>query len=323
MGGSSHYCRSCGTELRAATRFCTGCGRDMQAADEGAPSAGQQHDTAETTTAAVPALPEARRAHWPESPRASRTGAASPEAPRYEEPRYEPPGRDEERSPPNRSRRLAIGGIALVVVVLAAAAVLAGLFRHSSNGASSSPTTAASAHGAGELASPASSAPGTATSSDASPTAAPTQAQAATDLAALLDRSVSDRDTVDNAYNDAKSCGPHPAGDSRTFQAAARSRRQLLRELAVLPGRQTLPQPMLADLASAWHASVRADEDFAAWAQDEAEQGCSTATNQSDANYEAADGPDTQATRSKTAFIRKWNTLAEQYDLTTYQQNNF
>jgi eukaryotic-like serine/threonine-protein kinase len=75
---------------------------------------------------------------------------------------------------------------------------------------------------------------------------------------------------------------------------------------------------MLQDLTSAWQASVAADQDFVAWAQDES-RGC--VPDQSDPNLQAATNPDLQATSYKTAFLRRWNPLATEYGLTTYQQN--
>ena len=53
---------------------------------------------------------------------------------------------------------------------------------------------------------------------------------------------------------------------------------------------------------------------------DQATGGCS-AGNQSDPHFQAATGPNRQATAGKRAFLRLWDPLARQYGLTTYQQN--
>jgi hypothetical protein len=143
--------------------------------------------------------------------------------------------------------------------------------------------------------------------------------QAASSLAALLAQSVTDRNAVNAAYNDVQTCGSNLAQDVQTFQSAAASRKQLLGELNGMPGRTALSQPMLADLTSAWQSSLKADDDFAKWAQDQVSAGCSP-NNQSDPHYKAAYGPDVQATVSKRAFIRLWNSVAQTYGLTTYRQ---
>ena len=147
--------------------------------------------------------------------------------------------------------------------------------------------------------------------------------QAATSLAALLAQSVTDRDTVNAAYNDVKSCGQNLSGDVQTFRHAATSRTQLLGKLASMPGRSALSPAMLGDLTSAWRASLAADNDFAAWAKDQVKQGCSAPGNLLDPHYVAANGPDLQATASKRAFIRLWNPVARSYGLTVYRQNQF
>jgi hypothetical protein len=148
-----------------------------------------------------------------------------------------------------------------------------------------------------------------------------TRQQAAVNLAALLAQSAGDRQGVNAAYNDVSQCGPTLTQDVLTLQTAAASHRQLLSELAQMPGASALPQGMLRDLSGAWQASASADADFTKWAQDEVENGCSPAS-QSDPNYAAADGPDIQATTSKTAFVQLWNPLAQAYGLQTYAQSD-
>jgi eukaryotic-like serine/threonine-protein kinase len=175
--------------------------------------------------------------------------------------------------------------------------------------------------------SPASPSAGPSVTPSADPSASPatqspaTQQQAAVNLAALLAQSVSDRAAVNAAYNDVNQCGPSLTQDVQTFQTAAASHRQLLRELATMPGRSALPQAMVQDLRTAWQASTSADDDFAKWAQDQVTNECSPA-DQSDPNYMAADGPDVQATQSKTAFAQLWNPLAQAYGLKTYSQGD-
>src|SRR5262249_36608267 len=131
--------------------------------------------------------------------------------------------------------------------------------------------------------------------------------------------SVTDRNAVNAAYNDVKACGPNLAQDVLTFRHAATSRTRLLNQLGSMPVRSALSQQMLDDLSSAWQASISADDDFAAWAEDQVTGGCSQ-KNQPDPPFGGAAGPAWQATASKKAFIRQWNPVADTYGLTPYQQ---
>jgi hypothetical protein len=144
------------------------------------------------------------------------------------------------------------------------------------------------------------------------------QQQAAKSLSALLARSVTDRIAIVNAVNDVSECGPSLDQDAQTLQNSATSRQNLLTQLANMPDRSALPSPMLQSLTGAWQASIQADRDFAQWAQDEASQGC-TPNDRSDPNYQAAAGPDGQATTDKKAFVSSWDPIAAQYGLPTYQ----
>jgi hypothetical protein len=161
------------------------------------------------------------------------------------------------------------------------------------------------------------------TSSSPSPT--PTSAslsaqqQAAASLAALLNQSVGDRNSVNGAFHDVMQCGPNLDQDAQIFRSSATSRQGPLNQLADLPSRSALPGQMLQDLTSAWQASVEADHDFAAWAQGQVSSGC--IPNQPDSHFQAANGPDLRATADKKAFLRLWNPLAGQYNLASYQQN--
>jgi hypothetical protein len=157
--------------------------------------------------------------------------------------------------------------------------------------------------------SPSSSAPSSATAS--------AQQQGADNLSALLASSVSDRGAINNAYNDVQSCGPTLAQDQATFQQAVTSRQSLLSRLGSMPDAAALPAGMISSLTQAWQASITADQDFAAWAQDES---ANCTPNGSDANLSAATGPDNQATQDKTAFVASWNPIAQQYALPTYSQ---
>jgi hypothetical protein len=144
--------------------------------------------------------------------------------------------------------------------------------------------------------------------------------QAAVQLAGLLAQSVTDRADVTGAAEDVRGCGPSLHQDARTFTRAASSRQQLLSRLASLPGRSLLPAAMLQDLTSAWQASAQVDTDLARWTQDNIARGCHHGSR-SDAHLRASAIPESRATVSKRAFATRWNAIARQYGLRTYQRN--
>jgi hypothetical protein len=153
------------------------------------------------------------------------------------------------------------------------------------------------------------------------PSTQPLSEQAAAQgLAELLAQSATDRSSIVDAVSDVNQCGPNLGHDAQVFQQAANSRRRLLSQLAALPGSSALPAQMIQALTGAWQASGRADQDFAAWANDENSNGC-TANDTSNANYHAASGPDNQATVDKHTFASLWNPIAGPYGLPTYQWN--
>jgi hypothetical protein len=209
-----------------------------------------------------------------------------------------------------------IGALAVIVAVGGVAAGLLVARAHASPGhlagsghSTTAQTSGSSAAGSSGTAAPASS-PGSGTAS--------AQQQGADNLSALLSQSVSDRGAINSAYNDVQSCGPTLGQDQATFQQAVTSRQGLLSRLGTMPGASALPAGMISSLTQAWQASITADQDFAAWAQDES---ANCVPGGSDANLAAATGPDDQATQDKTAFVGSWNPIAQQYGLPTYSQD--
>lgn len=146
----------------------------------------------------------------------------------------------------------------------------------------------------------------------------PPQQQAAKALAALLARSVTDRSAITGSVSDVNQCGPTLSQDAQTFDTAATSRQNLLSQLAGLPARTALPALMLQDLTRAWQASTSADQDLSQWAQDESSGVC-TPNDHTDPHFQAAVGPDNQATSAKQAFVSQWNPIASEYGLANYQ----
>jgi hypothetical protein len=150
--------------------------------------------------------------------------------------------------------------------------------------------------------------------------ALPSRRQAAQALAVLLAQSGTDRAAVTQAVGAVTDCSPGLSQDETIFSSAASSHQALLGKLAVLPDRLALPASMLQDLTAAWQASAKADQDFANWTQDEISHGCNT-NYRSDASYQAAKGPDDQATTYKRAFAALWTAIANEYGLPSYRYN--
>ncbi len=77
---------------------------------------------------------------------------------------------------------------------------------------------------------------------------------------------------------------------------------------------------MTQSLSAAWQASEEVDQDYASWAGDELSGGC-TPNDTADPAYQAASGPNQQATNDKMTFASAWNLIAYTYSLPTYQWN--
>lgn len=289
MGGSRRFCRECGREVRPGARFCPNCGFTVAPSDD---------DTID---------------------RPLGKGGVAPPGQGMPEPGPLPSPGHQRWGLPGALRASPPLIISLAILAVAGIAVAAILVLHPFGQHPAAPPTALAT--ASVAPAPTSPTP-VITSSSPAPTPTPeSERQAAGGLAALLSRSSADRNAVNDAYTDVKNCGPALNQDAQTFSKAASSRQLLLTQLADLPSRSALPQPMLQNLTSGWQASLAADRDFAAWARHQASNGC--ATSQSDPSFQAADGPDLRATRYKKAFLRQWNPLAAGYSLPTYQQNEF
>jgi hypothetical protein len=225
-----------------------------------------------------------------------------------------PPGRPPS-SPEGGSRRGRVI-LAVLAVIVVAGGIAAGLLiaRAHSGRSAAGPATSAPAGGAGSSTAnsvPPSSAPASSGSASAEQTGA-------SNLSKLLAQSVSDRGAINDAYNDVASCGPTLSQDQATFQQAVTSRQALLGQLGSMADASALPAPMISSLTQAWTASIKADQDFAAWAGDES---ANCTKGGSDANLSAATVPDNQATQDKTSFVASWNPIATQYGLPTYAQD--
>lgn len=262
---------------------------------------------------------------WPYPPQ-RQAGGQPPLGP-PSQPFQGPPRQPPRRHDGDRSSTSAALWVILLVIVLgggaAAGLLIAHPFSHPSirqTASTGAKPTAPTGAGSGTAASPAAS---SATSQAASPAAstsasAATGQQAAATVAAMLQRSVSDRAAIKTAYDEVLACDPKMASAPQVFTSAATSRQQLLTSLGTMPGRAALPPALLSDLTQAWQASIAADQAFAQWANDELAN-C-TPNDTGSAAYQATVTPDNNATKYKTLFVARWNPLAAKYGLTQYQQ---
>ena len=144
------------------------------------------------------------------------------------------------------------------------------------------------------------------------------QQAAATRLSGMIKQSGVYHADVNAAVGDVRAC-QHLGTARAAFGASARNREDLLADLRTLPGRTTLPAPLLRDLTGAWEASIQVDDDLHKWAQDQAGGGCNPKKVENDANYQASLGPDDRATNDKQAFATAWAPIANKYNLPAYQ----
>jgi hypothetical protein len=228
-----------------------------------------------------------------------------------------------------QSRLPVVTGVVLAAVLLGAGAgtyvLVAHPFRQSANTsgseAANSSTLPAATTVPASVTTPPTTPPASTPPTTAPPTTpAATEQQAATSLSGLLSQSSSDRNAIQQAYNDVDSCGPNLSQDEQTFQGAASSRQNLLNQLHALPGASSLPPALISALNGAWTASMQVDKDYGSWAFSEYTNGC-VPQDHNDMAYAAAEGPNTTATADKTSFVSQWNPLAQQYSLPSYDQD--
>src|SRR5215472_5297148 len=192
MGGPSSFCRNCGTELRPDVRFCTSCGHTTSPGSM--PSGKASEESSEGLGSAPTITSSAVTGGRPEYRPSSQFEPAHPPPPR-------------ERGV-NRPRLLAIGAVVAGVAALATVVIV--VLHPFGHGASPRPIAQSSSAATDTLPSgsprPSGSSPPSASgtpsaSSSPSPSGSPSPSvsspqQAATRLAALLGKSVTDRNAV-------------------------------------------------------------------------------------------------------------------------------
>jgi hypothetical protein len=108
------------------------------------------------------------------------------------------------------------------------------------------------------------------------------------------------------------------ASDVRQIQQIANQRSSELSQVGALrtnriPNGATLK----SQLMSALQISLRIDNDYLRWAQEQQNSGCTAGTDST--YYKQAAALNGQATSDKQIFVAAWNPIARQYGLTQFQ----
>jgi hypothetical protein len=153
-------------------------------------------------------------------------------------------------------------------------------------------------------------------STDSNSTDSNSTDSAAAQIDALLQQAVQLRAGVQPDVDEILDCADAEAG-AAGLRAVAGQRRQLAAQLrsvdlTTLSGGSN----MVEALASAWDASAKADDDFAAWGDDN--RGCTGTADVDDAHYRAATALSDRATHGKQTFLVSWNPDAPANGVSTY-----
>jgi tRNA A-37 threonylcarbamoyl transferase component Bud32 len=204
--------------------------------------------------------------------------------------------------PRRRALRLALAAAAVVVVIIAAVVGVTLSKR-------SAPAQSTASSPAGRSPSPSS----TAASAASSPSGAVLAAQQAAALGTLLTASAAARTALRQAVAQAGACANLPAAVSKlqdvVNQRSSEYGRASALATAVLPDGATVKSALVAALGN----SLKADQDYLAWARQQQSSGCTPATQSS--AYNAALNTSRQADAAKQAFVRVWNPVAARYGI--------
>jgi hypothetical protein len=149
-----------------------------------------------------------------------------------------------------------------------------------------------------------------ATSSPSGPVPAAQQAAA---LGALLKSSAKTRTALHQAVTQVGACANLPGAVSQLQKVVNQRSGEYGRASALatsaLPGGEKVKSTLVAALAS----SLKADQDFLAWARQRQSGGCTPASQSS--AYSAAFSASQQADAAKQAFVQAWNPVAARFGI--------
>jgi hypothetical protein len=150
-------------------------------------------------------------------------------------------------------------------------------------------------------------------SATSSPSGPATAARQAAALNTLLTSSAAARTSLHQAVTQVGTCADLPGAVSKLQDVVDERSSEYGRASALatsaLPGGATVKSALVAALAS----SLKADQDFLAWARQQQSGGCTPASQSS--AYNAAFSASQQADAAKQAFVQVWNPVAARYGI--------
>jgi len=231
-----------------------------------------------------------------------------PERPDPERPDPERP--DPERSAPRRRALRPVLATAAVAAVIVAAASGVALSKRSAPDRPAASSPAASSRSPSASGGPAASSPPGASSASAAVLAA----QQAAALGTLLTSSAAARTALHQAVDQVGACADLSGAVSQ-LQTVVNQRASEYGRASTLPT-SALPDGtrVKSELITALSSSLKADQDYLTWAQQQLAGGC-TPSGQSSA-YHAAFSASQLADAAKQAFVQVWNPVAARYGIT-------
>ena len=212
------------------------------------------------------------------------------------------------QQPPKRSRGPLIGGLVAAAAVVAAGAVVAVTLLNK-------PTPTPN--------------PNQSSSQSSSPSTSPTTTtpvasgrSQATAVSNLLTSSEQSRQQWNSnaLVTDVANCGNLGADISQIRQIANERSSEYSQATALQTNALSNGAQVKSQLMRALRISLRIDNDYLAWAQQQQSSGCAYGTSSS--YYQQATYLDNRATNDKQAFVDIWNPIAGQYSLPTFQAYN-
>ena len=211
---------------------------------------------------------------------------------------------------PSRPRRRALRpALAAAAVAAVIVAVVTGVALSNQSAPARSPAQSTASSPASRSPSPSP----TGVSTTSSPSAAVLAAQQAAALGTLLTSSAAARTALHQAVAQVGACANLPATVSKlqdvVNQRSSEYGRASALATSVLPDGARVKSALVAALGS----SLKADQDYLAWARQQQSGGCTPATQSS--AYNAAFSASQQADAAKQAFVRLWNPVAARYGI--------